>query len=102
MRSGTTTPEIMIEAFELVRLGEGRREGQVPRHVQRLLLWRSPTPVSLPAWTGWSCCWPARTPSVRSSLPHEQKCTGSDDGCPSTVSQKQLDELHIVLVEPEA
>ena len=37
-------PEIMIKAFELVRL--------------RALP---------PAWTAWSCCWPARAPSARSS-----------------------------------
>ena len=61
-------PEIMVKAFELVRLGEEDVKAEVPRHVQRLLpTARRPTRASPPAWTGWSCCWPGRTPSGRSS-----------------------------------
>ena len=35
-------PEIMVKAFETGGSGRGRRQGQVPRHVQRLHLRRAP------------------------------------------------------------
>ena len=60
-------PEIMVKAFELVRLGEDDVKAKVPGHVQRLLLRCAPrTPASPRAWTVWSCSSRARTASARS------------------------------------
>ena len=47
-------PEIMVKAFELVRLGEDDVKAKFPAM------------VSPRASTAWSCCWPARTASARS------------------------------------
>lgn len=60
-------PEIMIEAFQLVRLGEDDVKSKFPAMYNAFTYGAPPTPVSPPVWTAWSCCWPARTPSGRSS-----------------------------------
>ena len=60
-------PEIMIKAFELVRLGEGDVASQVPPCNNVSLPQKRPrTPVSPRASTAWSCCSPVKIPSARS------------------------------------
>ena len=60
-------PEIMIEAFQLVRLGEDDVKAKFPAMYNAFTYGAPPTPASPRAWTAWSCCWPARSPSGRSS-----------------------------------
>ncbi len=92
-------PEIMIKAFRAGPPRRGRREKEVPRHVQRLLL-RCASPC------GYR---PGRGPHGHAAggrklhprdhpLPHEQERAGYHDGRAATVEQKQLDELHIAIV----
>ncbi len=57
-------PEIMIKAFEMVRLGE--EDGSPPCTTPSATA-RPRTPASPRAWTAWSCSSRARSPSARSS-----------------------------------
>ena len=60
---------------------------------------RRPTRASPRAWTAWLCSWQARS-SIREIIPFPMNKNAQDImmGAPSTVEQKQLDELHIALV----
>ena len=73
-------PEIMIKAFELVRLGEEDVKSKFPACTTPSATARRPMPASPPAWTAWSCCWPARSPSGNHPLPDEQERPGHHDG----------------------
>ena len=61
-------PEIMIKAFELVRLGEEDVKAKFPAMYNAFTYGAPPMPVLPPAWIVWSCCWLARTASGRSFL----------------------------------
>ncbi|EKC77659.1 aspartyl-tRNA synthetase, partial [human gut metagenome] len=59
-------PEIMIKAFELVRLGEDDVKSKFPAMYNAFCYGAPPTPASPRAWTAWSCSSRARTASARS------------------------------------
>ena len=93
-------PEIMIKAFELVRLGEDD-EGQVPRHgTTPSPTVHPPMPVSHRAWTAGIFAGRGQHPGDH-SLPHEQERAGRDDERTFEVTQKQLDESHIQITKHE-
>ena len=82
-------PEIMVKAFEMVRLGEEDVKAEVPRHVQRLHLRRTPPRRHRPGRgphghaAGRRGFHPGNHP-----LPHEQERAGRDDGAPPARSPR--------------
>ncbi|OLA46187.1 MAG: hypothetical protein BHW34_01920 [Firmicutes bacterium CAG:176_59_8] len=76
-------PEIMIKAFELVRLGEEDVKKKFPA-----------------MYNAFCYGAPAGESSIREIIPFPMNKNAQDImmGAPSTVEQKQLDELHIAIV----
>ena len=76
-------PEIMIKAFEMVRLGEEDVKAKFPAMYNAFTYGAPPHAGIAPGVDRMvMLCWPGRTPFGRSSLPHEQKCPGRDDERP--------------------
>ena len=92
-------PEIMIKAFELVRLGEEDVKAKFPAMYTPSATARPRTPVSPRASTAWVMPLAGES-SIREIIPFPMNKNAQDVmmGAPSTVEQKQLDELHIAIV----
>ena len=88
-------PEIMIKAFEMVRLGEEDVKKKFPAMYNAFC-------YGAPPHAGIA---PGIDRMVREIIPFPMNKSAQDVmmGAPSTVEQKQLDELHIAITcEPEA
>ena len=94
-------PEIMVKAFEMVGLG-GRRQGQVPRHVQRLHLRRAPHAGAAPGVDRLIMLLTGEE-SIREVITFPMNKNAQDlmMGAPTTVDKSQLDTVHIAVLEEE-
>ncbi len=99
-------PEIMIKAFELVRLGEEDVKAKFPA-MYNAFCYGAPPHAGIAPGVDRMVMLLASEDSIREVIPFPMNKNAQDlmMGAPSTVEQKQLDELHIALVkekEPEA
>ena len=96
-------PEIMIRAFELVRLGEEDVKAKFPA-MYNAFCYGAPPHAGIAPGVDRMVMLLAGEDSIREIIPFPMNKNAQDlmMDAPSTVSQKQLDELHIALVEPEA
>ena len=96
-------PEIMIRAFELVRLGEEDVKAKFPA-MYNAFCYGAPPHAGIAPGVDRIVMLLAGEDSIREIIPFPMNKNAQDlmMDAPSTVSQKQLDELHIALVEPEA
>ena len=95
-------PEIMVKAFEMVAPRRGRREGEVPGCVQRVLLRRAAARGHRPGRGPHGHAAFGRGVDPRGHrVPDEQERAGRDDGRAVHGFKAQLDELHIALVPEE-
>ena len=99
-------PEIMIKAFELVRLGEEDVKAKFPA-MYNAFCYCAPPHAGIAPGVDRMVMLLASEDSIREVIPFPMNKNAQDlmMGAPSTVEQKQLDELHIALVkekEPEA
>ena len=99
-------PEIMIKAFELVRLGEEDVKAKFPA-MYNAFCYGAPPHAGIAPGVDRMVMLLASEDSIREIIPFPMNKNAQDlmMGAPSTVEQKQLDELHIALVkekEPEA
>ena len=95
-------PEIMIKAFEMVRLGEEDVKAKFPAMYNAFTYGAPPTRASPPAWTAWVMLL-AGEDSIREIIPFPMNKNAQDlmMGAPSFVTQAQLDELNIVCTKKE-
>ena len=99
-------PEIMIKAFKLVRLGEEDVKAKFPA-MYNAFCYGAPPHAGIAPGVDRMVMLLASEDSIREVIPFPMNKNAQDlmMGAPSTVEQKQLDELHIALVkgkEPEA
>ena len=99
-------PEIMIKAFELVRWGEEDVKAKFPA-MYNAFCYGAPPHAGIAPGVDRMVMLLASEDSIREVIPFPMNKNAQDlmMGAPSTVEQKQLDELHIALVkekEPEA
>ena len=97
-------PEIMIKAFEMVRLGEEDVKKKFPA-MYNAFCYRAPPHAGIAPGIDRMVMLLAGEDSIREIIPFPMNKSAQDVmmGAPSTVEQKQLDELHIaVTCEPEA
>ena len=99
-------PEIMIKAFELVRLGEEDVKAKFPA-MYNAFCYGAPPHAGIAPGVDRMVMLLASEDSIREVIPFPMNKNAQDlmMGAPSTVEQKQLDELHIALVKekgPEA
>ena len=99
-------PEIMIKAFELVHLGEEDVKAKFPA-MYNAFCYGAPPHAGIAPGVDRMVMLLASEDSIREVIPFPMNKNAQDlmMGAPSTVEQKQLDELHIALVkekEPEA
>ncbi len=96
-------PEIMIKAFEMVRLGEEDVKKKFPA-MYNAFCYGAPPHAGIAPGVDRMVMLLAGEDSIREIIPFPMNKNAMDVmmGAPSTVEQKQLDELHIALVgEPE-
>ena len=95
-------PEIMIKAFELVRLGEEDVKAKFPA-MYNAFCYGAPPHAGIAPGVDRMVMLLAGEDSIREIIPFPMNKNAQDlmMGAPSEVTQKQLDELHIALVEPE-
>ena len=95
-------PEIMIKAFELVRLGEDDVKAKFPA-MYNAFTYGAPPHAGIAPGVDRMVMLLAGEDSIREIIPFPMNKNAQDlmMGAPSEVSQKQLDELHIALVRPE-
>ena len=95
-------PEIMIKAFELVRLGEDDVKAKFPA-MYNAFCYGAPPHAGIAPGVDRMVMLLAGEDSIREIIPFPMNKNAQDlmMGAPSEVSQKQLDELHIALVRPE-
>ena len=96
----------MIKAFELVRLGEEDVKAKFPA-MYNAFCYGAPPHAGIAPGVDRMVMLLASEDSIREVIPFPMNKNAQDlmMGAPSTVEQKQLDELHIALVkekEPEA
>ena len=93
-------PEIMIKAFELVRLGEEDVKAKFPA-MYNAFCYGAPPHAGIAPGVDRMVMLLASEDSIREVIPFPMNKNAQDlmMGAPSTVEQKQLDELHIALVK---
>ena len=92
-------PEIMIKAFELVRLGEEDVKKKFPA-MYNAFCYGAPPHAGIAPGVDRMVMLLAGESSIREIIPSPMNKNAQDVmmGAPSTVEQKQLDELHIAIV----
>ncbi|MBO4853648.1 MAG: aspartate--tRNA ligase [Oscillospiraceae bacterium] len=92
-------PEIMVKAFELVRLGEEDVKKKFPA-MYNAFCYGAPPHAGIAPGVDRMVMLLAGETSIREIIPFPMNKNAQDVmmGAPSTVEQKQLDELHIALV----
>ena len=92
-------PEIMIKAFELVRLGEEDVKSRFPA-MYNAFCYGAPPHAGIAPGVDRMVMLLAGEDSIREVIPFPMNKNAQDVmmGAPSKVEQKQLDELHIALV----
>ena len=95
-------PEIMIKAFELVRLGEEDVKAKFPA-MYNAFTYGAPPHAGIAPGVDRMVMLLAGEDSIREIIPFPMNKNAQDVmmDAPSAVTQKQLDELHIALVKPE-
>ena len=95
-------PEIMIKAFELVRLGEEDVKSKFPA-MYNAFCYGAPPHAGIAPGVDRMVMLLAGEESIREIIPFPMNKNAQDImmGAPSTVEQKQLDELHIATTEKE-
>ena len=93
-------PEIMIKAFELVRLGEEDVKAKFPA-MYNAFCYGAPPHAGIAPGVDRMVMLLAGEDSIREIIPFPMNKNAQDVmmGAPSTVDQKQLDEVHIRVVE---
>ena len=97
-------PEIMIKAFEMVRLGEQDVKKKFPA-MYNAFCYGAPPHAGIAPGIDRMVMLLAGEDSIREIIPFPMNKSAQDImmGAPSTVEQRQLDELHIAITcEPEA
>ena len=92
-------PEIMIKAFELVRLGEEDVKKKFPA-MYNAFCYGAPPHAGIAPGVDRMVMLLAGESSIREIIPFPMNKNAQDImmGAPSVVEQKQLDELHIAIV----
>ena len=95
-------PEIMIEAFQLVRLGEDDVKAKFPA-MYNAFTYGAPPHAGIAPGVDRMVMLLAGEDSIREIIPFPMNKNAQDVmmSAPSEVTQKQLDELHIAIVKPE-
>ncbi len=95
-------PEIMIKAFELVRLGEEDVKNKFPA-MYNAFCYGAPPHAGIAPGVDRMVMLLAGEESIREIIPFPMNKNAQDImmGAPSTVEQKQLDELHIAITAKE-
>ena len=95
-------PEIMIKAFEMVRLGEEDVKAKFPA-MYNAFCYGAPPHAGIAPGVDRMVMLLAGEDSIREIIPFPMNKNAQDVmmGAPSVVEQKQLDELHIALVQEE-
>ena len=96
-------PEIMIEAFKMVRLGEEDVKAKFPA-MYNAFTYGAPPHAGIAPGVDRMVMLLAGEESIREVIVFPMNKNAQDlmMGAPGYVEQKQLDELHIALVKPEA
>ena len=92
-------PEIMVKAFELVRLGEDDVKAKFPA-MYNAFCYGAPPHAGIAPGVDRMVMLLAGEDSIREIIPFPMNKNAQDVmmGAPSTVEQKQLDEVHIAIV----
>ena len=95
-------PEIMVKAFELVRLGEDDVKAKFPA-MYNAFTYGAPPHAGIAPGVDRMVMLLAGEDSIREIIPFPMNKNAQDVmmDAPGEVTQKQLDELHIALVKPE-
>ena len=95
-------PEIMIEAFRLVRLGEEDVKAKFPA-MYNAFTYGAPPHAGIAPGVDRMVMLLAGEDSIREIIPFPMNKNAQDVmmSAPSEVTQKQLDELHIAIVKPQ-
>ena len=95
-------PEIMIRAFELVRLGEDDVKAKFPA-MYNAFCYGAPPHAGIAPGVDRMVMLLAGEDSIREIIPFPMNKSAQDVmmDAPGAVTQKQLDELHIAIVEPK-
>ena len=95
-------PEIMIKAFELVRLGEEDVKAKFPA-MYNAFTYGAPPHAGIAPGVDRMVMLLAGEDSIREIIPFPMNKNAQDVmmSAPSEVTQKQLDELHIAIVKPQ-
>ena len=95
-------PEIMIKAFELVRLGEEDVKSKFPA-MYNAFCYGAPPHAGIAPGVDRMVMLLAGEESIREVIPFPMNKNAQDVmmGAPSPVDPRQLEELHIALVQPE-
>ena len=95
-------PEIMVKAFELVGLGEEDVKAKFPA-MYNAFCYGAPPHAGIAPGVDRMVMLLAGEESIREIIPFPMNKNAQDImmGAPSTVEQKQLDELHIAITEKE-
>ena len=95
-------PEIMVKAFELVRLGEDDVKAKFPA-MYNAFCYGAPPHAGIAPGVDRMVMLLAGEESIREIIPFPMNKNAQDlmMGAPGKVTQKQLDELHIALVKPQ-
>jgi len=95
-------PEIMVKAFELVRLGEDDVKAKFPA-MYNAFCYGAPPHAGIAPGVDRMVMLLAGEDSIREIIPFPMNKNAQDVmmGAPSEVTQKQLDELHIKVTEKE-
>ena len=95
-------PEIMVKAFELVRLGEEDVKKKFPA-MYNAFCYGAPPHAGIAPGVDRMVMLLAGESSIREIIPFPMNKNAQDVmmGAPSTVKQKQLDELHIAITAQE-
>ena len=96
-------PEIMVKAFELVRLGENDVKAKFPA-MYNAFCYGAPPHAGIAPGVDRMVMLLAGEDSIREIIPFPMNKNAQDVmmDAPGAVTQKQLDELHIALMKPEA
>ncbi len=96
-------PEIMLKAFELVRLGEDDVKARFPA-LYNAFCYGAPPHAGIAPGVDRMVMLLSGEESIREVIPFPMNKNAQDVmmGAPSTVEQKQLDEVHIAIVSEEA
>lgn len=95
-------PEIMVKAFELVRLGEDDVKAKFPA-MYNAFTYGAPPHAGIAPGVDRMVMLLAGEDSIREIIPFPMNKNAQDVmmDAPGEVTQKQLDELHIALVKPQ-